>query len=113
MESEANYKMLKQMTKRERKGGKRKDAIKASNSAAATAEDKPEKALKKPMPGAKYIKMLTSSTSVNIMAFGAACIAIIYYGDAMAEVIEQQVPSEKAILEVLKQQQEMMMPPPM
>ena len=56
--------------------------------------------------------MLTSSTSLNVLAFGAACFAIAFYGEAMADLIEQQVPSEKAILEVLKSQQEGMMPPP-
>lgn len=100
MESESNTQKLRALTKRERKTtGKRKDALKD----AAKGEDSKEKAPSRSLPGATYLKKLTSSTAINVMAFGVACFAIYKYGDKMAEYIEAQVPSEKGILEAIKQ----------
>jgi hypothetical protein len=100
VESESNYKMLRQMTKRERKStGKRADALKAGAKAdAKEPEDKPRKSL----PGQAVFKKLTSTTALNLMAFGVACFAIYKYGDKMADYIEGYVPSEKATLEMMK-----------
>lgn len=107
VEAESNTKLLKQITKRERKStGKRVDAIKAGASGdVKEPEDKPRKS----RPGAAAIKKLTSTTALNLMAFGVACFAIYKYGDKMADYIESYVPSEKATLEMMKAQQEMMM----
>jgi predicted PurR-regulated permease PerM len=100
VESESNYKMLRQMTKRERKStGKRTDAIKAG----AKSDDKPsEDSSRKSIPGQAIFKKLTSTTALNLVAFGVACFAIYKYGDKMADYIEGYVPSEKATLEMMK-----------
>ena len=78
MEGDANTKTLRQLTKRERKSGKRNDAIKA----AAKGEQEVEKStIKMSLPGAEYLKKLTTTTAINVMAFGVACLAIYKYGD--------------------------------
>jgi len=76
------------MTKRDRKarpGSKGKDAIKAG---AKGKKEGGEAKLSSKLPGSDLIKNLTSTTAINVIAFGLACFAIIKYGDKMAEYLE-------------------------
>ena len=103
MEADSNNQLLRSMTKRERKttrGGRSKDAIKAG--ARKDKTEAPESKPSRKLPGSELFKKLTSTTALNVLAFGVACFAIVQYGDKMAEYLEAQVPSEKAILEALK-----------
>ena len=89
MEADSNNRLLRSMTKRERKptkaGGKGKDAIKAG---AKGKKEAGESTPSRKLPGAELFKKLTSTTALNVMAFGVACFAIVKYGDKMAEYLE-------------------------
>lgn len=90
MESESNTKLLKQYTKRERKGVKR-DAIKAGARGAKRAESvEPTTKVTKGsiFPGAKYIKTLYSSSAFAFFTFTIAAIVIVKYGNEMAEYVD-------------------------
>ena len=92
MESESNTKLLKQYTKRERKAttSKRLDAVKAGAKGAKRGEIEEDKSTKKTKawPGAKYYKLATSSSAISMMVFAGACLAIVQYGDKMADYVE-------------------------
>ena len=88
MEADSNNRLLRSMTKRDRKsksGGKSKDAIKAG---AKGKKEAGESKASRILPGSELLKKLTSTTALNVLAFGVACFAIVKYGDKMAEYIE-------------------------
>ena len=100
MESESNTKLLKQYTKRERKGVKR-DAIKAGAKGAKRGESvEPTAKVTKGsiFPGAKYLKKLYSSSAFSVIAFTVAAVVIVKYGNDLAEIIDAQIPTEQSIL---------------
>ena len=88
MEADSNNRLLRSMTKRDRKpksGSKSKDAIKAG---AKGKKEAGEAKVSSKLPGSDLIKTLTSTTAINVIAFGLACFAIVKYGDKMAEYLE-------------------------
>ena len=114
MESESNTKLLKQMTKRERKPtstSKRLNAIKAGSNPKKNEQVQEQKVKSTTFfPGASYLKSIYQNPSTtSVIVFGIACIAIIKYGDKMSEAIDSNFPTEKKILAEMKAQQDAMM----
>ena len=100
MESKSNTKLLRQYTKRDRKTTKR-DAIKAGAKGAKRGDSaEPDNKVTKGsiIPGAKYLKILTSSSSFSVITFVVAAAVIFKYGNEMAEYIDSQIPTEQGIL---------------
>ena len=115
-DGEQNPKLLKQMTNRIYKPKKKLAAIEDNKEETAEKATKVQKGgktfnIKKMMPKKVYDNLPSGKTTLDATLFAGTCFLIYSYGSKLAEALEGLVPSEKAIIEMMNQQQPQMPPP--
>lgn len=96
--SESNNKLLKQLTQKTKKAPEVK-AIESQKPAPQPKKDSVFKSLKNWLPGKP-----SGKTVLDIALFAGTVYIIYEYGKSIASLVEEAVPTEQSIMEMMQQQ---------